>query len=472
MIKIKLSNKMLKSHKDYIIELCLEDKFNELKINQEILEKLPNDKYIIEHQKFCEYIINEVQILKNNCFDEELINNSIFLADSRKLHDISKQFEIDFPLLSELFKKDNKNENEYKDTILNCIGYKSFSGKNLTLFFKPEMDMYKKYSKSYIKSRLKEIKPINEKYYKNQDYDAFVKEIVNDINYIENLNEINKAFDNNLNALKSELRQYISQDFSLDVFVKNIKESLEKWIKNYENGFISINNYKDYLNRCINEKIQWSAYSFVFELGIKVCPYCNRQYISPIYSESGKVRADLDHFYAKSRYPYLSMSIHNLIPCCKFCNSSLKGDKEFTYENNISPYDKDIDDYMYFDYYPLSSNSFYGQDEVKIELKEKDNVDKDVIRKFRNNLRIFQVEELYQYHTDLVKLMLKKRMVFTDKYLDNFYNKYRTIFKSREEMINILFGSTFEGDEDSPFSKLKKDMINQIIYSKLAKTPK
>ena len=202
---------------------------------------------------------------------------------------------------------------------------------------------------------------------------------------------------------------------------------------------------------------------YVFKIGIKVCPYCNRQYIAPIYSENGKVRADLDHFYSKSKYPYLSMAIHNLIPCCKFCNSSLKGDKEFTYENNINPYDEALNDYMYFNYFPKSTSSFYGSDELIIKLMEREGVDKDKVRKFKNNLKTFQIEALYQYNTNIVKAMLKKRMIFTNKYIENLYINYNNIFKSEDEIVQLLFNSTVDKDEDIPLYKLKYDMIKQII---------
>ena len=76
-------------------------------------------------------------------------------------------------------------------------------------------------------------------------------------------------------------------------------------------------------------KRNWCAYTFVIMLGLRVCPYCNEQYIAPILTHKGRVRADLDHFFSKKKYPFFALSIYNLIPCCKFCNSSLKGEKIF-----------------------------------------------------------------------------------------------------------------------------------------------
>lgn len=46
-----------------------------------------------------------------------------------------------------------------------------------------------------------------------------------------------------------------------------------------------------------------------------VCPYCD--------GEIGT--ADLDHYYAKSRYPLLACSPWNLVPVCKSCNDKVTG---------------------------------------------------------------------------------------------------------------------------------------------------
>ncbi|MFM9745842.1 hypothetical protein ACKI2C_50665, partial [Streptomyces brasiliscabiei] len=68
---------------------------------------------------------------------------------------------------------------------------------------------------------------------------------------------------------------------------------------------------------------QWSRHKFITSLGVKVCPYCNRQYITSYESEADdmKTTADADHYYPKVEYPILQMNIFNLIPSCGVCNS-------------------------------------------------------------------------------------------------------------------------------------------------------
>lgn len=58
-------------------------------------------------------------------------------------------------------------------------------------------------------------------------------------------------------------------------------------------------------------------------LNIKVCPYCNHNftlYIDILGKTKKKGLFQFDHFYDKSDYPYLSMSLYNLIPSCSLCN--------------------------------------------------------------------------------------------------------------------------------------------------------
>ena len=75
------------------------------------------------------------------------------------------------------------------------------------------------------------------------------------------------------------------------------------------------------------EKVRKSyLYNVLKSLDIKVCPYCNRQYIFNV-DNGRKVSAQFDHFYSKSEYPYLALSFYNLIQCCPTCNKA-KGETQ------------------------------------------------------------------------------------------------------------------------------------------------
>lgn len=80
---------------------------------------------------------------------------------------------------------------------------------------------------------------------------------------------------------------------------------------------------------------------------LSVCPYCNATYLYQLRKRKatgGEDKNDyfanqLDHYYPKGKYPYLAMSIFNLIPSCPTCNH-IKGSKE----NHLHPYTEEMGD--------------------------------------------------------------------------------------------------------------------------------
>lgn len=87
----------------------------------------------------------------------------------------------------------------------------------------------------------------------------------------------------------------------------------------------------------------WNAYSLCMTSNYRLCPYCQQSLAVTIYrdSKSGALRPTLDHFYPKHKYPYLALSLYNLIPSCHPCNSSLKGQKDFYKKEHLHPYEDD-----------------------------------------------------------------------------------------------------------------------------------
>lgn len=212
--------------------------------------------------------------------------------------------------------------------------------------------------------------------------------------------------------------------------------------------FINTYNYKH------NDTEKWSAYHFVFMSNIRVCPYCNRQYITPIYSKDGKVRADLDHFYPKSKYPYLSMSIYNLVPSCKFCNSSLKGTKEFSIKD-INPYERSYDDYFKFYVDPINLN---------IQAKEVSANDDTI----KNYLTMFKIENLYKYHSNQAKELLEKRIIYSDDYIKLLFQENKELFDSEDEVKQLIIGYLEDRSmiNNEAFLKFRRDIAEQLDFIK------
>ena len=88
-------------------------------------------------------------------------------------------------------------------------------------------------------------------------------------------------------------------------------------------------------NQSISER---TAYWLQKQLDVKVCPFCNRIYTTTLFNRS--VRPAFDHFYPKSTYPYLAVSLFNLIPICDICNKA----KSNKLDPIIYPYDESFDE--------------------------------------------------------------------------------------------------------------------------------
>ncbi|MFX8327742.1 hypothetical protein ABTL71_18955, partial [Acinetobacter baumannii] len=83
------------------------------------------------------------------------------------------------------------------------------------------------------------------------------------------------------------------------------------------------------------------------------CPYCNRSYIYYI-SRRKEIKPQIDHFFPKSKYPFLAMSFYNLIPSCQTCNGfGAKEEKDPLTEGLINPYLLKTTDFS-FSYKPVS----------------------------------------------------------------------------------------------------------------------
>ncbi|SHO58728.1 hypothetical protein [Vibrio quintilis] len=79
-----------------------------------------------------------------------------------------------------------------------------------------------------------------------------------------------------------------------------------------------------------------------------ICPYCNANSVTIVENTNDKggefrLLFDLDHFYPKSKYPYLALSFYNHIPSCKTCNTTYKGSKDFKISTHIHPFHRCFD---------------------------------------------------------------------------------------------------------------------------------
>ncbi|KXX72491.1 HNH endonuclease [Flammeovirga sp. SJP92] len=110
---------------------------------------------------------------------------------------------------------------------------------------------------------------------------------------------------------------------------------------------------------------------YLKELGFEQripCPYCNFDELSIVTRDVKKSKLallDLDHFVPQSKYPFLALSMYNLVPSCHNCNSRFKGEILFLINTHINPFDKSFENYFQFQ---LENPFIYGMDLNKFQI--------------------------------------------------------------------------------------------------------
>ncbi|MED3977159.1 hypothetical protein P4639_27790 [Priestia megaterium] len=233
----------------------------------------------------------------------------------------------------------------------------------------------------------------------------------------------------------------------------------------YSIGQYFIYTYKKFSTRDdkhFNE-IGYNALTLINHLGISVCPYCNRNFITNtklIDKNNNKYikrTAQLDHFYPESKYPYLALSYYNLIPVCGSCNmiksNNLVG---------VNPYEiTNSDEHLIFDYNFGKSISESTVDTVFLS------------NEFKKNWTELGLEELYNSHNNYLVDLLYRILIYNSLYkkdLSTYFNKWSNganseteITLTKEDFERIIYGNHYleHNLNKHPLSKLTKDIVRQ-----------
>jgi hypothetical protein len=238
-----------------------------------------------------------------------------------------------------------------------------------------------------------------------------------------------------------------------------IYEAIDKPVKEKSDMVLKIFNYSGY------EK--WKPYLLASELGVDTCCYCNRLFTSTVGDDGDKgSRCQFDHFLPKSKYPYFALSFYNLIPCCSVCNSSLKGDVDFSFEGNVHPYVEGFGDDAVFSYIPKNYAGLIGErgsENSDIRLMVSD-VNAKKKERIERNMGVFKLEDHYDEHKGYVADMVKKRLLYNADYLSSLRKQLPDLFLSDEELYRQAFGN-YMGEEDYSrhvLAKLTRDIAEEL----------
>ncbi|HEL2204134.1 TPA: hypothetical protein TZE22_001475 [Streptococcus suis] len=202
----------------------------------------------------------------------------------------------------------------------------------------------------------------------------------------------------------------------------------------------------------------------VRELGITVCPYCNRNYIN---NRGNKFSAQMDHFYSKDEFPWLAVSLYNLIPSCGACNH-IKGTKDF----NVHPFiKKNVEENEVVFHYRYKT---IDDIEVVISTKKDKHQDIDAIKKKQRDIEALNLKEAYEIHGIDIQNMLEREVRYSESYRDELrdmlkidtvvqdYDFYLSL--TDDEIDRMIYGDViFEEDiKNVSLGKFRKDIYQEI----------
>lgn len=192
------------------------------------------------------------------------------------------------------------------------------------------------------------------------------------------------------------------------------------------------------------------------KLNIKSCPFCNNNYIYFYKKDAGKYNtlATLEHYYPKAKYPHLSLSFYNLIPCCSICNSKFKGNE--THEGEIiHPY---YDDFNAKAEFSVKLKKFEKSLEFDIDLKTYDEKSKASVDRFK-------LDEIYKEHNDIAKEIWNKAQYYNESRIDELYDEfYQKLGYTKEDVKNMVFCNYLHKEDINKrnHSKLTQDILKQF----------
>lgn len=228
-------------------------------------------------------------------------------------------------------------------------------------------------------------------------------------------------------------------------------------VNEFNNIFSKMIDYK-YLNAIRGELVN--------KMSIKVCPYCNGQYVNSYkyIDKHGKFKylGDLDHLMPKKLYQLFSMSIYNLVPSCKHCNQSLKNQKLI---NLLNPYENGFFKAKYMKIIFKDSQSINGFSD-NFDIRWQDYKDNDALSvsnlqkiNMNNNIEIFRLNEIYTAEKEIIKDVLFKRYAYRN---EGYTTSLKHLLGNNLRLNKIIYGVSMEPElfKDELFSH----MIYDIVY--------
>lgn len=295
-------------------------------------------------------------------------------------------------------------------------------------------------------------------------------------------NTSNRNLDDTLDWFSENIKDYLTRNIKkIDGNIKDFIEpkltsiitgtpnELEKITRAYDTlkkTDTDIENLRKMFNYDSKIKSAGFGYTLAKKLNVNVCPYCNRQYTFTVNSKNKNiVRPSFDHFIPKNKYPLLALSFYNLIPSCHICNSSLKGNEDVFPSTYIHPYIDEFENDAVFCYDSTNALGLYGLDSKNLKISIHNKANEEKKERIDNNIELFKLIEIYQYHSDWVSEILKKLHLNNGEYLKNMSQVLGSSVTAKELYLIVFSNYLDPSDFDKrPLAKLTRDIVMQADF--------
>lgn len=209
-------------------------------------------------------------------------------------------------------------------------------------------------------------------------------------------------------------------------------------------------------------------------LDINTCPYCGRSFIQTVKKKSNGsyIRTcQADHFYPKSEYPWLALSLRNLIPVCSTCNR-IKGK---IIEPFLYPYEEEMGQAYRFQTHPVTGLNYLTgtrgaekEFEVSLEktpaVKDVERINPGFSKRAENEINVLGLSELYTTHNSYVLNIFRQRWIFGEPYVQELLHAYPELFHDPSEVRSMLYLKSIDKESigRNPLDKLTRDIDYEI----------
>lgn len=199
---------------------------------------------------------------------------------------------------------------------------------------------------------------------------------------------------------------------------------------------------------------------------LRYCPYCNAETVYALEKDekTGRIKSAFDHFFPRGRYPFLSLSLYNLIPSCYRCNSQFKRDEYKKLLSTPHPYIDDLDGLAQF--LPMDLSGIWASNlccpDLKIQLLSHDLAHRTQVRNYE---QLFGIDRVYQtlFNAEAVD-SFRKAIAFNDSYLDQVKSRFEEAGIFNVDVKKLIFNipSSHEQIDKCRLSKLNFDLYELV----------